>query len=265
MNIFLRELKAHRKSLIWWCVGMFFMLVAAMGKYSTFVSSGQSMTLLLADIPKSIKAILGFGDFDLQKASGFYGMMYLYLVIMTTIHAATLGANIIAKEERDKTVEFLMVKPVSRTGIIMAKLLAAIMNVIILNLVTLFLSIAILKQFSNGESVTAEIQILMLGMFILQLIFLFIGTGIASISKNPAISSSIATTILLVAFIMSVIVDINGNLVFLKYLTPFKYYDARHLMDSKSLDPLFLLISFGIIAVMIFTTFIAYKKRDLKI
>jgi len=146
MNIFLREIKANTKSLILWSIGMFFMIISGMVKYSGFSASGQSMNEIMSQVPKSIRAVLGMGDFDLTKASGFYGMLYLYLLIMVTIHASMLGANIISKEERDKTTEFLMVKPVSRTGIITAKLLAALANVIILNIVTLALSISIVGR-----------------------------------------------------------------------------------------------------------------------
>lgn len=106
---------------------------------------------------------------------------------MVTIHASMLGANIISKEERDKTTEFLMVKPISRTKILTSKLLAALANVLILNLVTLVLSIAIVGKYSHGEAVTSEIQMLTVGMLILQAIFLFIGSGIAAISKTRRI------------------------------------------------------------------------------
>ena len=44
---------------------------------------------------------------------------------MATVHAAMLGADIISKEERDKTAEFLFVKPISRNKIIISKLLGS--------------------------------------------------------------------------------------------------------------------------------------------
>ncbi|CAM5207458.1 ABC transporter OS=Lysinibacillus sphaericus OX=1421 GN=LYSIN_01899 PE=4 SV=1 [Lysinibacillus sphaericus] len=115
MNIFLKELKSHRKSLIFWSIGVFLMVASGMTKYEAYSSSGQSINKLMADMPKSLRAVLGFNDLDLTKASGYYGMLFLYLVLMATIHAVMLGATIIAKEERDKTSEFLFVKPVSRS------------------------------------------------------------------------------------------------------------------------------------------------------
>ena len=265
MNIFFRELKAHSKSLIWWSIGMFFMVVGGMAKYATFSASGQSINELLASIPDTIKAILGFGNFDLSKASGFYGMLYVYLVVMSTIHASMLGANIISKEERDHTTEFLMVKPVSRNRIVTAKLLAALLNIVILNLVTLVFSLAIIGQYSNGENITNEILVLMAGMMILQMMFLVIGTSIAAASRNPAVPASIATTILMGAYILSVVVDINQNAAWLRYLTPFKYFDAQTLVTGGALDPLFVGLSILIIAVLVYVTYGFYKKRDLKI
>jgi ABC-2 type transport system permease protein len=208
---------------------------------------------------------LGFGNFNLTKASGFYGMLFLYLMVMVTIHASMLGANIISKEERDKTTEFLMVKPVSRTRIITAKLLAALANVVILNIVTLVLSMAIVGKYSHGEAVTGDIQILMAGMFVLQLMFLFIGTGIASISKNPKISASIATTVLLIAFILAIVIDMNTKLEGLKYITPFKYFEAEKLMYKGGFEAVFVVLSVVIITVLAAVTYVFYKKRDLNV
>ena len=53
---------------------------------------------------------MGFSDVDVSKISGYYSILFVYILLMATIHAAMLGADIIAKEERDKTSEFLFVK-----------------------------------------------------------------------------------------------------------------------------------------------------------
>lgn len=102
-------------------------------------------------------------------------------------------------------------------------------------------------------------------MFILQLLFLFIGTGIASISKNPKASASVATTVLLVTFILSVVIDMNSKLAGLKYITPFKYFDPATMMYGGGLDPVFVILSFVLIALLVYVTYVFYKKRDLNV
>lgn len=265
MNIFISEMKAAGKSLIFWCIGMLFMVSAGMGKFSGFSSSSMSANELFAQMPKSIKIIFNLGYFDLSKASGFYGVLFMYIVIMAAVHASILGANVISKEESDKTAEFLYVKPVSRNRILTSKLLAALLNIVILNIVTLVSSLMIVGYFSKGEAVNNDIEILMLGMFMIQLIFLSIGFGIAAISKNPRSSASISTGILLVTYVLSIIIDLGKNLDFLRYLTPFKYYEAKNLMQDGKLDPAFLVLSIIIIAVMTGAAYLSYNKRDLNL
>ena len=265
MNIFIREMRAHRKSLILWCIGVLIMVVSGMSKYAVYSGTGKSINDIMAEMPKSVQLIFGTGSFDLSKASGFYGMLFLYLVIMATVHAAMLGATIIAKEERDKTAEFLFVKPVSRNKIITAKLLAAFTNILIFNIVTLLSSIWIVRYYSKGEAVTGDILKLMMGMFVLQLMFMLIGTGIAAISKKPKTAGSRATAILLVAFVLYKVSDMSSKLENLKYLTPFKYYDAKNLMYGGGFEPVYVILSVVIIAVLFGTTYVFYKRRDLNV
>lgn len=265
MNIFFRELKAHRKSLIIWSMVMFFMIVSSIGKFTAYAATGQSMNKILSQIPSSIKAVLGMGGFDLTKISGFYGMLYLYLLLLAAVHASLLGANIIAKEERDKTTEFLLVKPVSRRKIITAKLLAALFNIVVFNVVTLVFSITLLGKYANGEDITSEICILMIGMFILQMMFLVIGTAAAAVSRRPKSAASVATAVLLSTFIISSVININSNLESFKYITPFEYFKAEKLLNGGGFEPIFLILSFVIIALLVFVTYASYKHRDLNI
>ncbi|HWQ80600.1 MAG TPA: ABC transporter permease subunit [Anaerovoracaceae bacterium] len=265
MNIFLRELKAYRKSLIIWSVAIFFMIVSSIGKFTAYAETGQSMNELLSQIPGSIKAVLGMGNFDLTKVSGFYGMLYLYLLLLAAVHAALIGANIISKEERDKTTEFLLVKPVSRTKVVTAKLLASLFNIVVFNLVTLSFSVVLMRKYADGEDITGEICILMVGMFILQLMFLVIGTATAAASRRPRSAASVATAILLVTFIISSAVNMNSNLESLKYITPFEYFKADKLLNSGGFEAVFLILSFVMIAVLVFVTYASYKKRDLNV
>jgi ABC-2 type transport system permease protein len=265
MNIIIRELKAYRKSLIIWAVGILFMVGSGMSKYAGMSGSGQSMNDLMSEMPKSLQAIMGVGALDLSKASGYYGVLYLYLIVMATIHAVMIGANIIAKEERDKTSEFLFVKPVSRKKIITSKLVAALINIVIFNLITLVSSIMVINQYSNGEEgVAGEVSILMLGMFILQLLFLVIGTGLAAVMKNPKRASSIATGILLLTFILSIAIDLNEKLDVLKYITPFKYFEAKSMMYGGGFDTVYILLSIALIVSLTFVTYFFFQNRDLK-
>lgn len=265
MNVFRREMKANRKALIIWCIGVVLLLASSMSKYAGLSASGQSINDLLAQMPQSFKAIMGMGTFDLTTAGGYYGVLFIYIAMIATIHSAMLGASIISKEERDKTAEFLFSKPISRTKIISSKLMASLVNIVIFNLVTFVSSILLLQKYSKEEAVLGDISRLMLGMLILQLIYMFTGTAIAAISKHPKTASSLAEGILLLTFILSIVIDLNDRMEFLKYLSPFKYFDAKNLISAPGFEPVYLVLSAVIIVVLSSATYVVYKRRDLNI
>lgn len=266
MNIFIREMKAHRKSLIIWCVAMVFTVISGMAKFATFSSSGQSFNEIFSQMPQSLRALLGLSTFDLSKVSGYYGVLFVYILLMATIHSSMLGANIISKEERDKTAEFLMTKPVSRNKIVTAKLGAALINIVIFNLVTLVSSIVVASNYnSKGEPINHYIIMIMTGMFIVQILFLSLGTVIAAKSKSSKLPATISTLIIVATYLLSVIIDINSKLEGLKFLTPFKYFNSYDLMYGNGFSIGFLLLATVLITGFSTLTYVFYMKRDLSI
>ena len=64
---------------------------------------------------------------------------------------------------------------------------------------------------------------------------------------------------------MSIFSGLQEKLNFLKYFTPFKYFDASNLLRDGKMDCLFLLMSAGIIVVCLVAAYLTYNKRDLYI
>ncbi len=265
MNIYLREMKAHRTALIWWCLGMVALVASGMAKYAAYETAGQSITDIFAQLPKAVMVVFGMQGFDLTKASGFFGVLFLYIAVMGAIHAALLGASLISKEERDRTSEFLYTKPISRGRALTAKFLAGLTNLIIFNIATSISSIYFVDYFSKGEAVGGEITLLMTGLLFLQLIFFTIGTLVAGVVKKPKAAPSIATSIMFLMFLISYLVNMSEKLDFLKYTTPFKYFDALALLTDGQLDPLYVALSTIIIGLAVFGTYRFYTARDLNV
>lgn len=264
MNIYKREFKAHRKSLIWWSVGMLFMVYAGMAKYGAFTSSGQDVTKLFGKMPKALMAVFGIGNVDLTTTIGFYTVLFIYVFVMAAIQSSLLGAGILAEEELDRTAEFLFAKPVSRVRAVTAKLLAAITSVTILNLVTSVSSILFVQAYNkNGPSATKDIILMMIGMYLASLVFLLFGTAAAAIVKKPKLAAPIASGYMFTAFFLKLWLDISEKAQWLKYLTPFRYFDAVTISKDSALDPVFVILSGVLIIGLAVLTFYTYRKRDL--
>lgn len=265
MNIYLRELKAHRKGLFFWCLAMVFLVASGIAKFNAYQTNGQSIATLVNQFPHSVQVIFGISGFDLSKVSGYYGVLFLYIALTGALHAVLLGSEIIAKEERDRTSEFLFVRPISRIRVITIKLLAGLTNLIILNLATFLSSIYFVNYFSKGVSITGYISWLMLGLFLLQLIFFSFGAAMAGVIKKPRLASSISASVLMITLILMFIINFNESLDKLKFMTPFKYFDAQVILSINHIEPVYIFLSVMIVGISIFGTYHFYTRRDLRV
>ncbi|MEK5440576.1 MULTISPECIES: ABC transporter permease subunit [unclassified Fredinandcohnia] len=261
MNVFLREMKAYRKSLIIWSIGLVLLIFMGNTEYSSLSSSGQSLNELVESMPKALQALMGTGTLDLSTPIGYFAVLYLYLLLMATIHASMMGASIIAKEERDKTFEFLFVKPITRTKVITMKLVAAFINLVVFNAVTTIATILIFEMDHGIE----DLLKLMGGMFILQILFLVLGSALAATIRKPKRAAPIATGILLLTFILSIVIDLSEKLEVLKYVVPFKYFTAENMLTGDGFEAVFVMISVCLTVILTALTYVFYKKRDLNV
>ncbi len=122
-RIFLRELRPTRKSLVIWSVILILLILIAVS--SSPLSRTTPDIAILDSMPDVVMDAMSMRAFNLTTVTGFYGLMFIYFGLMGAMAAAMWGNEIISKEERDKTVEFSLVLPVSRNRVITAKASAA--------------------------------------------------------------------------------------------------------------------------------------------
>ncbi len=264
MNIFFRELKANFKSLLIWCGILGLLIMIAVAKFSAFAGD-PTMVSMLDSMPQGLLDALNMRAFNLTTLDGFYGIMFVYFGLMAAIAAAMWGSDIISKEERDKTVEFSLVLPVSRSRVITAKALTALVNCILFVLVTLGISLVAVQQYNPDQAFYDFLFMEMQAMFFIELIFLALGLLLGCAMKRYKAAGSTAVTIILATYFMSVMSTMQEKLDFLKYFTPFRYFDAAEFYHSGEFEPGYLLLSAGIVLVCVVAAYVTYNKRDLYI
>ena len=58
------------------------------------------------------------------------------MMVLGSIYAIVLSSNILLKEEYNKTAEYLLTRPLTRSEIFLSKLAVLFINIFLLNLVT---------------------------------------------------------------------------------------------------------------------------------
>jgi ABC-2 type transport system permease protein len=264
MNIFLRELRANLKSLIIWSVIGILFTVVGFAKFSAYYNNPE-MTAIINDFPSGMISAFNLKAFNLTTVTGFFGIIFTYYGLLLSIAAAMWGSDIISKEERDKTVEFALTLPVTRQKLITAKTMTAVVNCIALVLITSGIMLVMAQKYQPDGEFYRFLSLGMLALFIMQMIFLAVGIFLGCALKQYRRAGSIAVSLLLATYFISIISSLNKNLDFLKYFSPFKYFDPVKLLHESKLDIVFVGLSAAIIAVSLVGAYVSYAKRDLYI
>jgi ABC-2 type transport system permease protein len=264
MNIFLRELKANLKSLLIWGGIVILFVSIGIAKFSAYEGNPE-MLAILDQMPPALLDAFSFDAFNLTTITGFFGVMFTYFALLLSISAAMWGSDIISKEERDKTVEFTLALPVPRSRLVSAKTLAAAVNCIGLLIITWGVSLANVAKYHPDSQFYAFMSLCMLALFILQMIFLAVGIFLGCAMKHYKRVNSVAVALLLGTYFLSVVSGLNKDLGFLRYFSPFTYFDPAALLHESKIDVTFVWLSAGIIAVCMVGAYVSYSKRDLYI
>lgn len=264
MNVFMREMRDHLKGLIIWSLVVLVFMIMVFVEFQAYYDNPE-MAEILDTMPRGMLEAFGMYGANLTTINGYMSIVALYLYILLGIFAVLLGNNIIGKEERDKTGEFLMSMPIKRYRVLISKVAAALLNCFLLIAVSgIGITIAIYQYNPDRENIEYTLQVLV-AAFLIQMIFLSLGLFIAASTKAYKKSSALSVALVIITYILSVIQSLSESVDFLKYLTPFKYFQASEILQNNGFQGIYLGLSVIIIFLAIFGVFFVYPRRDLKL
>ena len=264
MNIFLREVKANFKSLFIW--GVIVVLFTSMGiaKFSAYEGNPELLAIL-DEMPPALMSAFSMNAFNLTTITGFLGVMVAFHALLLSIAAVMWGSDVIAKEERDRTVEFSLTLPVTRGRVVTAKALAAVVNCIGLLAITWGITLYSADRYNPDSGFYTFLYLSMVTLFIMQVIFLAVGIFLGCAMRQHKRASSAAVSLLLVTYFLSFLSDMSEDLEFLRYFSPFKYFNLVDILNASKIEMTPVWISLGIIVVALLGAYLSYSKRDLYI
>ena len=66
-------------------------------------------------------------------------------------------------------------------------------------------------------------------------------------------------------YFFSIVTGMNEKLDFLRYFSPFTYFDRAQLLNESSVDPFYVMLALAIIVVSYIAAYVTYGRRDLYI
>ena len=270
MNVFVHELRQNRNSTIVWIISLVSIAVLYISIFPS-ISGSAAISDVYANFPEAFKKTFGIKEDILTAFPGLYAFVLNLILLTGAVQAMNLGTGITSKEVRERTADFLLTRPISRVSVMRQKLLTVFLLILVTDLVFMAADWAIIQALIDDPFrfktffISTSSLFLMPSIFFIQLWFLMIGASFAAIMRRPRRAGMYAAAVLLATFIISAFVDLTDRLGFLRYTTPFKYFDAKTIFSEGRYSVQYIVITVVAVTILLAGSQVAYKNRDLNI
>lgn len=207
-------------------------------------------------------AAFGMDRVSFGELMGFYGVECGNILgIGGGFFAAYVGITLLSKEEKDRTAEFLLTHPISRNYVVAQKLLAGLIQVILLNVIVF--AVSGLSILLIGEQASWNLLGLLHLAYLLMQIEVFCLTFAVSAFLSQG-SVGIGLGIAAVFYFLNIIRNLTEQAGFLRYLTPYAYAEAADIISEEQLSLELILLGILVSIVAVVISFLRYGRKDVR-
>ena len=260
MTLVKHELRQGKTSFLIWTASIGFLLAICVFLFPEMKGQMEGVNDIFASMGSFTEAF-GMDRLNFGTLIGFYAVECGNILgLGGAFYAAFCAVGILSKEEKDKTVEFLLTHPVSRERIITEKLIAVLIQITAMNLIIYALAVGSIA--AVGEAIPwKEISLLHLAYYLLQIELAGICFGISAF--RPKGSVGVGLGIAAMMYFLNLIANISDVAEFLKYITPFGYCEGADIVSNGSLNMTFVAIGAVIGIGGIIIAYLKYTKKDI--
>lgn len=261
MTLVRHELRCGWKTLAIWTAAIGFFVVICVLMYPEMKSEMEDVSEMFSSMG-AFTAAFGMDRLNFGTLIGFYSIECGNILgIGGAFFAALIAISALAKEEKERTAEFLLSHPVSRARIITEKLFAVMLQIIIMNVVVFIM--AVLSIAAIGEEILwKEICLLHLVYFLVQVELAGICFGISAFLRRSGLG--IGLGIAAVMYFLSIAANISESAKFLNFITPFGYAQSADIIANVSLDIPKLILGMAFALIGIGLGYYKYCSKDIQ-
>ncbi len=186
------------------------------------------------------------------------GEYFMYMIFMFAIIIPLLTMKLFAEDRRTKTEQLLLTAPVSLTGMVMGKYLAALT---IYGCTFLVNTVNFVLLYMYGTPNTASIFANILGVFLIGAAFVAVGLFLSSLTQNQLIAAVSSIGLNAVMLLLFFVVDSIPFEWLQSVLEWFSILDRYVPFMNQTLSIPAVVYFFSLAAVFVFLTVRVYDKR----
>lgn len=264
-NLFFKEIRRNALSLLVWMSIITLFITGTMALYHTFLGNQSKILGMMSIIPKEALQFKGISNFDdLLSVLGFYSVNnVIYMMLLGSIFAIVLSSNILLKEEYNKTAEYLLTRPLTRSEIFFSKLAVVFINILLLNFVTALAGFISMEVVKEGPYSFRAFMILSTYTFLLNLLFGSVGLFMSTLVKRAKPITTFSIGLVMILYFIYTLSKITEGASKIGFLSPFRFADTNAIDPAYSIDAWHLAYFIGISLLLTGISYGLYKRKDI--
>lgn len=260
MTLLKHELRQGKNTLLIWTAAIGFLLAVCIFLFPEMKGQMDGISDVFSSMG-AFTAAFGMDRLNFGTLVGFYAIECGNVLGLGGAFFASLCAvGILSKEEKDKTAEFLLTHPISRTRIITEKLIAVLIQITAMNLFIYAISVGSMTMI--GEEIPwKEVNLLHFAYYLLQIELAGICFGISAFLRKGSIGVGLGIAIMM--YFLNLIANIAEAVEFLKYITPFGYCDGADIVSNGCLNRTMVTIGMAMGIAGITVAYLHYTRKDI--
>lgn len=265
MLVFKKEVKHYAKSFLIWVVIIAMFSMGKMTEFSSFIEGINSKEDALKQFSGSVVTMMGMDKIDLTNVLGYFSSrVFSMIMLLGCVYSIMLAAIILAKEEDDKTIEFLLSKPIFRSTIVTSKVMCVVFYTAIFNIVMFLSCLGTFQSMDQaGTYEVGTLALLFVGSFIANIAFAMIGFFLSTFITSAKTIYPLAIAIALGEYLLTMVTNVSSNLGAIKYINIFSYVDSAEIVNTNSLNVGHVVVLGVLIVILTALTYFRFNKKDI--
>ena len=261
MRLLKHEMRQGLISLAIWTGSIAFLMVICIILFPEMRGQMEDVSDVFASMGR-FTAAFGMDRLSFGTLTGFYAIECGNILgLGGAFYAALTGITALAKEEKEHTAEFLLTHPITRTGIVSAKLASVLLQISVMNALILAISLVSIL-FIDEEIPWKELLLFHLAYYLLQIEIGGICFGVSAFLRRGGLGIGLGLACLL--YFLNLIANISESAEFLKYITPFGYADGADIVTEEALNGPMVAVGMCMAVIGIGAAYWKYNRKDIQ-
>jgi len=252
----------RRWSMLWWSIGIVSLVVLTLAFYPTIHNEAAQLYKSFGGLSNSTLALFGGTDFFSPVGYLNSQLVYLMFPLLLAILGIGLGSSLIGREESEGTIELLLARPVSRTKMLNAKILAGGLIILVVTAIGSAAIILMAKAVNLGIPL-GYIAAACFACFMLILTFSSLAFLLAATGRGRGAALGISVVYALGGYIIGSLATSVHWLKTPSLIFPYHYYQTADILRGTfNWSSIIFFAVFTIVCVLL--AWLSFRRRDVE-